>query len=83
MTQVHCPWCGRTLFFSRLPWVACAADHPLAIISVRCTRKWRCGRIVALRILAVPQTTFESEVARQATIDALRAAIALEDGADV
>lgn len=80
MTRVHCPWCARTLFWSHLPWVACTSEDPLAVISIRCTRKWRCGRIVALRILAVPHTVFESEAARLATIDALETAIALKDG---
>jgi hypothetical protein len=73
MQQVRCPHCGRTLFWSNLPWSVCQTGE--AIISIRCTRKWRCGEIVPLRILAVPRTRFEHPDTRVATVEALQAAI--------
>lgn len=78
MKQVRCPLCGRTLFWSKLPWLACPERDDAAIVSVRCTRKWRCGAIIYLRILAVPRTAFEHPETRQATIAALKDAVELD-----
>ena len=75
MRQVRCPHCGRTLFWSNLPWTSCSATE--ALISIRCTRKWRCGLIVKMRILAVPRTTFEHPDTRTNTIASLKDAIEL------
>jgi len=77
MSRVRCPFCGRTLFWSALPWQACAAAQ--AIVSIRCSRKGRCGLIVKLRILAVPETAFEHPDTRAETVASLKNAIALRD----